>query len=217
VEPHEFVKDMQRQAAEIFGPLVADDRLPEQDILAAEHRLGFRLPELLRQLYLEFGKHRQVMDGMNHLLPPHQLLIRGTYLVFCEEHQRAYFWGVHLADLMVEDPAVYQGSVDNENWYLESNHLSCFIANTMCWQAVNALPTGGQAHLAAGDLDRIASGLNRACKSADPTAEARVRGYFGPRLALCYFPRSGDVMAAAQSEARLQEFERQFNISLGRF
>ena len=168
-----FATSVRHQVSDIFGDSSPANGLPQDDILVAEARLGFRLPEILRQFYLAVGTHKKAMDGMSHVLVPKKLLIRRKALVFCEEQQRAYFWGIQLEDAQKGDPAVSQGGYESDNWYPDSAFLSCFLSNTICWQATNALKESAKAEITDEQLQQLKGQFKRSCK-ADPIADKQV-------------------------------------------
>lgn len=106
-----------RGAWEFIGGFVAnwsvalgdDDGWGEADLVAAEERLGFRLPLALREAYLLFGRRRDLTSNHDVLLSPSELYVDEAKeaLVFRHENQGACSWGILLDELADEDPAVF--------------------------------------------------------------------------------------------------------------
>ncbi|MFF2775599.1 SMI1/KNR4 family protein [Streptomyces sp. NPDC058052] len=102
-----FVRDF---AAHWAGAaLVGDDGWTEDDLAAAEKRLGFRLPTALREAYLLFGRRRDLTCHHDVLLDPAELYVddAGEALVFRHENQGTAIWGILLDSLQDDDPAVF--------------------------------------------------------------------------------------------------------------
>ncbi|MFG3205317.1 hypothetical protein [Streptomyces sp. NPDC048192] len=90
-------------------PLGDGDGFSEEDLAAAQERLGVRLPAALGEMYHLLGRREDLTSNHDRLLPPDQLYIdaRGQALVFREENQGACSWGVLLEDLDQADPGVH--------------------------------------------------------------------------------------------------------------
>ncbi|MGW2562950.1 SMI1/KNR4 family protein [Streptomyces sp. NPDC001514] len=80
----------------------------EADLAAAEERLGLRLPAALREAYVLLGNRRDLTSNHDTLRTPAELYVdeSGEALVFRDENQGAARWGILLADLAQDDPAV---------------------------------------------------------------------------------------------------------------
>ncbi|MFF9912447.1 SMI1/KNR4 family protein [Streptomyces sp. NPDC013457] len=113
---------------------LADDGWNETDLAAAEKRLGLRLPSALREAYLLFGRRKDLTSNHDVLLGPSELYVdeAGKALVFRHENQGAASWGIRLAELTDDDPAVLvktdladKAAEHWENW-LERLSL-CFV------------------------------------------------------------------------------------------
>ncbi|MFJ6783021.1 SMI1/KNR4 family protein [Streptomyces yangpuensis] len=95
-------------AARWAGPLESGDGRPEEELVAAEARLGVRLPAALREAYRLFGRRGDLTSNHDVLLAPAELYVdaAGEALVFRHENQGAASWGVLLDALADDDPAV---------------------------------------------------------------------------------------------------------------
>lgn len=100
-----FVEDFARHWV---APLTDTDGWSEADLVAAEQRLGLRLPAALREAYGLFGRRRDLTASHDVLLCPADLHVDdlGVALVFRHENQGAAAWGVLLTELHRPDPAV---------------------------------------------------------------------------------------------------------------
>ncbi|MEU6678792.1 SMI1/KNR4 family protein [Streptomyces sp. NPDC046853] len=96
-------------AAHWTTPLAEGDGWSEGELAAAEARLGLRLPQALREAYALCGRRRDLTGNHDVLLAPDELYVDGAReaLVFRQENQGAASWGILLADLGADDPAVF--------------------------------------------------------------------------------------------------------------
>lgn len=106
-----------------------EDGYSEEEICAAEARLGIRLPEPLRSFYVLWGKSHLISGDLEGLASPDDLFIQTEALVFVFENQGIYVRGVLRADLSREDPPVYLVEHDDESavWKLTQEHLSDYL------------------------------------------------------------------------------------------
>ncbi|MFE6054405.1 SMI1/KNR4 family protein [Kitasatospora sp. NPDC056446] len=85
-------------------PLGPADGFSDEELDAAERRLGLRLPAALRETYRLFGRRADLTSNQDVLLTPDELFLMDGALVYREENQGCAHWGVLLADLGREDP-----------------------------------------------------------------------------------------------------------------
>ncbi|WP_223184536.1 SMI1/KNR4 family protein [Streptomyces sp. CBMA152] len=78
-------------AAHWADALEHGDGWTEADLVAAEERLGVRLPVAMREAYLLFGRRRDLTSNHDELLAPDELYVddAGEALVFRHENQGA--------------------------------------------------------------------------------------------------------------------------------
>ncbi|KOV18905.1 hypothetical protein ADK90_19520 [Streptomyces sp. XY413] len=121
-------------AAHWADALESNDGWAEADLVAAEERLGVRLPAALREAYLLFGRRRDLTSNHDVLLGPAELHLDGDKeaLVFRHENQGAASWGILLDSLQDDDPAVFirpdLADKSAEQWEEWLERLSlCFI------------------------------------------------------------------------------------------
>ncbi|MFE5530666.1 SMI1/KNR4 family protein, partial [Embleya sp. NPDC056538] len=91
----EFIRGFVANWSEALGD---DDGWGEADLVAAEERLGVRLPPALREAYVLFGRRRDLTGNHDVLLGPSELYVDETKeaLVFRHENQGAASWGILL-------------------------------------------------------------------------------------------------------------------------
>jgi hypothetical protein len=143
----------------ILAPLDADDGVPEEEIVRAEERLGFRLPRLLREFYLLTGRRTDINGAQDMLVEPECLEVaEGDVLVFHDENQSVVLWGIRLSDIGRDNPPVVMADNDKTLvWEPAHEHLSEFLFTMLLWQAVSV--SGGMfcCGLGTADRKRIAS------------------------------------------------------------
>lgn len=102
----EFIRGFVANWSEALGD---DDGWGEADLVAAEERLGVRLPPALREAYVLFGRRRDLTGNHDVLLGPSELYVDETKeaLVFRHENQGAASWGILLGTPADDDPAVF--------------------------------------------------------------------------------------------------------------
>jgi hypothetical protein len=95
-------------AARYATPIVDGDGFGEEELLAAEARLGFALPASLREAYALIGKRNDLTRSQDRLLTPDQVCVddTGQVLVFRWECQHVAEWGIPLSAVAEPDPPV---------------------------------------------------------------------------------------------------------------
>ncbi|MFI1227576.1 MULTISPECIES: SMI1/KNR4 family protein [unclassified Streptomyces] len=116
------------------GGLEEGDGWADADLVAAEERLGLRLPAAMREAYLLFGRRRDLTSQHDQLLDPAELYVddAAEALVFRHENQGAASWGILLKHLQEDDPAVFVrldlADKSAERWEAWLERLSlCFV------------------------------------------------------------------------------------------
>lgn len=80
----------------------------DQELSAAEHRLGLSLPATIHEGYALLGRRDDLTSNQDSLLRPDQLHFdeTGRVLVFRVENQGVARWGIAVEDLRLPDPPV---------------------------------------------------------------------------------------------------------------
>jgi hypothetical protein len=99
---------IRRFAAGYASPILAGDGCDDEELRAAEARLGFPLPASLREAYALIGKRHDLTRTQDRLLAPEQMRVddAGQVLVFRLEDQNVAQWGVPLPAMSEPDPPV---------------------------------------------------------------------------------------------------------------
>lgn len=131
--------------SEWYAPLSDSDGLEQADIDEAEHRLGFVLPDALKEWYALAGRREDLTKTQNVLFLPEQLEIVGDNdeaLAFYNENQGVVQWCLLRKDLAFSDPPVYLDNgeqyceISVEEWVLENQSFTEFILQMLHLEAV---------------------------------------------------------------------------------
>lgn len=119
----------------LYAPWQPGDGYEEQILVAAEDRLGIRLPEPLRSFVLAWGRRKDLTRKSHPMLSPTQFLLHDDALVFWVENQACTYWAIPLGDLARTNPPVikaephWNGSelASPLAWEPTSFHVSDFL------------------------------------------------------------------------------------------
>lgn len=122
-------RDLHRLAFETLGRrLGPEDQTSEEEILAAEKRLGLRIPQALADFYRVAGKADDYNRVFERLLPPSELSIRSGKLLFLEENQSVVLWGTDSGADPTDDPPAYQATnAEPLEWETVNARCSVFL------------------------------------------------------------------------------------------
>jgi hypothetical protein len=100
------------------------------------------------------GRERRFNTCHNRLLPPSEWTIDKKRLIFMEENQSVFWWGVSIRNPDSDDPPVSQGiNEDPITWHPEHRKCSVFLAVMLHYQAVS----GGLRYCGSGDAPEQSS------------------------------------------------------------
>lgn len=120
----------------IGRPLDARDGISLRRVRAAERRLGFPLPAMLRAFYRLAGRNGALCRAHHRFRRPEELSVDEGYLVFLEENQEVVSWGIRLAEVGVENPIVWQrNNTPPAAWYSERKRFTTFLRSMYRWYA----------------------------------------------------------------------------------
>ncbi len=156
--------------AEWHAPLQFGDGYSQEDLDAAERRLGFALPTALREWYGLAGKRKDIIARQNYLVVPDELEIsdENGLLIFHSENQGVVEWGIQPADLSLADPTVWlddSGAHDDtqepirENDTLSEFALQMIVLETTSFTSFTANALASAEALAAVVRDFVPLGL----------------------------------------------------------
>ncbi|MDP9309499.1 MAG: hypothetical protein M3R24_01145 [Chloroflexota bacterium] len=115
----------------VFRSWQAGDGYPPELLATTERALSITLPDMLKLFYCSWGQRFDMTRTCETLLRPDQLYVHKDTLVFAEENQAVFYWGIPCDLIRDEDPAVYYAvrSADDEQlvWEHSHNHVSDFL------------------------------------------------------------------------------------------
>jgi hypothetical protein len=129
-----FVERYRTVLAALTGRESSAHGFPLRAVEAAEARLGFGIPEALRDYYLSVGRH-ELNRVHNRLWPPERLEVSRGRLVFLEENQCAAYWGVRRGT--ATDPKVSQTMDPEDGGWVSEVRCSLFLPAMLCWYAAS--------------------------------------------------------------------------------
>ena len=124
-------------AREWLTPIQDGDGYTTEEVAAAEHRLGLRLPASLAAFYRLFGHRTDLTSNQDRLLPLACLRVEDGVLVYRIENQGCSSWGIRVSDLgLADSPVVFDGYPGRRPWrpFLESFSLAA--AEMVLYEAI---------------------------------------------------------------------------------
>ncbi|MCC3272599.1 hypothetical protein MUK71_13290 [Arthrobacter zhangbolii] len=104
---------------------------PELDAMLAEH--DFRIPLVLREFYLALGGCEDLMEAFHFFWDPDELEIEDGYLLFLEDEDEKFVWGIREDQLDVPDPIVWRRNNARGDWQSEEGTLSEYVLDMFEW------------------------------------------------------------------------------------
>jgi hypothetical protein len=131
--------------------------LAHEAIAAAEARLGFALPEPLKDFYSVAGGSRDLLNADYRFLPPDKLRVDDDHLIFCGENQGLEGFGIPLESLKAgkPNPAVDVRRLNATRWTNEASALTAFLLGMTAWQVALALPEKARCPYPETDLKKL--------------------------------------------------------------
>lgn len=105
--PVDRYAELKAFVAEWHRAIEPGDGNSEAEIVEAEARLGFRLPEALRELYALLGKYDDIVSAHNRLVYLKDLYVEDDWLIVWEENQCVSLFAIKVDDLNVPNPLVW--------------------------------------------------------------------------------------------------------------
>lgn len=101
--------------------LIIDSELPD-DLKARP-----RLPQVLEEFYLALGRCEEIMEAYHFFFDPDELVVEDGHLLFLEDEEERWAWGVDVDTLDVPDPLIVRRSNNSGMWNDEGATVSEFI------------------------------------------------------------------------------------------
>ena len=103
--------------AEELAELLADSELPDRA----------KIPLVLWELYLTLGRCEEILEAYHFIFDPDELVTEEGYLLFLEDEDERWVWGVDTSDLRVPDPLIHRRNNDKHEWTSEGATVSEFL------------------------------------------------------------------------------------------
>lgn len=207
-----FVQKYREAYASLGRTLSPQDATPEEEILAAERRLGIRTPLALRDYYRVAGQARDFNSAHDRLLPPKEWAIESKRLVFMEENQAVVLYGAKLKTEQVDPPAFMADSSDVGQWFKVNGKCSVFLLVMLLWESAygGALPHCGTARVLPGLREK----LDRTWPFVGEVND--MRAYHKPGQVVCFLEWKPDwrVFVGAVSKPDLTAVATDLNLDL---
>ena len=100
-----------------LAELLADSELPDRT----------KLPLILEELYLALGQCEEILEAYHFIFDPDELVTEEGYLLFLEDEEERWVWGVETADLNIPDPMIHRRNNDRHEWTAEGATVSEFL------------------------------------------------------------------------------------------
>jgi hypothetical protein len=110
-----------------------EDGIPadELDEVLSEHDLS--IPLVLREFYLAVGGCDDLMEAYHFFWDPEELEIEDGFLMFLEDEDEAFTWGIREDQLDVPDPIVWRRNNAKGSWVSEEGTFSEFVFDLFEW------------------------------------------------------------------------------------
>ncbi|GAA1346703.1 hypothetical protein [Falsarthrobacter nasiphocae] len=108
---------------------IEPDRL---DALLAEARVS--IPLALREFYLTLGSCEELMEAYHFFWDPDELEVdEDGFLMFLEDENEEYTWGMRASDVALPDPIVYRRHNARGQWISEDGTFTEFVFDHFEW------------------------------------------------------------------------------------
>ncbi len=149
----------------------------QEEIAAAEVRLGVRLPESLKQVYARFGR-TPLINGANYLIPPRYLAITSGFLPFYQNREDTYWWAYKVEKLEQQQADIY-GANEKMYWVYVDEFLEDFLLKQCVLQFPQYLFHYQISSVSGRLMDVPLQGYFGPSKSSDhPTMDFSIRWYW---------------------------------------
>lgn len=110
----------------------ADGIAPQElDAILIEQQVS--LPLAMREFFQAVGNCDDIMEAYYYFWDPEELEIEDGYLLFLEDEDEAYTWGVRADQLDIPDPIVWRRSNAKDSWTCEEGTFSEFVLDMLDW------------------------------------------------------------------------------------
>jgi hypothetical protein len=188
------------------------DGVSQARLVAAERRLGCKIPKPLGAFYSVAGRARDFTDRHDHFRRPDEWTLEAGKLVFLEENQAVVLYGVDTRLAAPDPPVVMASNAEPYVWHKVCARCSEFLCVMVHWEGAfaGAMTTGGSAIVAPRIRRQLERGLT-------PVGEVnRMWAYSRKGLAVCLvrWTDGWRVFVGADDEAALKTFSAEFGVKI---
>ncbi|WP_309081192.1 hypothetical protein [Zhihengliuella sp.] len=112
---------------------VSEDGLSTQELDEALEEAGVEIPLVLREFYLTLGGCEDLMEAYYYVWDPEELEYDDGYLLFMEDEDEKYTWGLRVDQLDVPDPIVHRRNNRRGTWRSEEGTFSEYMLDMYSW------------------------------------------------------------------------------------
>ncbi|WP_028279560.1 hypothetical protein [Arthrobacter sp. H5] len=120
-------------------PTYFDEEWEEEDGLSSSELEDlmedqiFELPLALRDFYLAVGACEDLMEAFHYFWDPDELEIEDGHLLFLEDAEEKYAWGIRVDQLEVPDPIIWRRNNNRGSWKSEEGTFSEYVLDMFEW------------------------------------------------------------------------------------
>jgi len=120
-------------------PLYLQEAWQEADGIAVSDlddvftEMKITVPQALREFLHAVGNSEDLMEAYYYFWDPEELEIEDGYLLFMEDEEEAYTWGMRADQADVPDPIVWRRNNATGEWINEEGTFSEFVFDMLDW------------------------------------------------------------------------------------
>lgn len=111
----------------------AEDGLSKEELQDLMDGQDFDLPLALRDFYLAVGAVEDIMEAYHFFWDPDELTIEDGHLLFLEDEEEKYTWGIRVDQLDVPDPIIWRRNNARGTWKSEEGTFSEYVLDMFEW------------------------------------------------------------------------------------
>ena len=109
------------------------DGIDRGDLEAIFAELGITVPQALQEFLQALGNCEELMEAYYYFWDPEELEIQDGYLLFLEDEEETYTWGILVDQSDVPDPIVWRRNNATGEWINEEGTFSEFVFDMLDW------------------------------------------------------------------------------------
>lgn len=107
--------------------------MTENELDDALDDAGVEIPQALREFYLALGGCEDLMEAYYFVWDPEELEIEDGFLLFMEDEDEQYVWGIREDQLDIPDPIVHRRHNVRGVWKSEEGTFSEYMLDMFAW------------------------------------------------------------------------------------